>query len=46
LSFSRNGFNFGVAFQSDDLKKGELVAACSLFASGDTVTINMNVQED
>lgn len=46
LSFSRNHELWGIAFKSEELKQGELVAACSLFCSSDSASLNMMVLED
>lgn len=46
LSFSKNGQNFGVAFTDEELKKGELFAACAPIYKNDSFCLKMMIRED
>ena len=46
LSFMRNGEHLGVAFESEELTKGEFYAACSPIYSKSKFTLKSTLKED
>ncbi len=46
LSFSKNGEQWGVAFEDEEFKKGEFYAAVAPIYSGDTFVLIRPIPED
>lgn len=46
LSYSKNGQQWGVAFQDEELKKGEFFAACAPIYKNDSFSLKMMIRED
>lgn len=46
ITFYKNGLSWGQAYKDDDLKTGELYAACAPMYSSDSFSLKMMIRED